>query len=288
MNTTTIVNATTATPRPATTAWQALRGHWPEYLIEGWALGTFMVSAGLFATLFEAADSPLRQALANDDLRRVLVGIAMGLTAVALIYSPWGQRSGAHMNPAVTLSYLRLGKVRGWDAAFYMLAQFIGGTLGVLVALALLGEAFTAPPVSYAATLPGPDGPWVACLAEALISAGLMFTVLTVSSHPRLAARTGWFAGALVAIFITVEAPFSGMSMNPARSFASALPGGLWSGYWIYALAPLVGMQLGVALHLLRRHREETACAKLVHGAGQRCIHCGYEPPSTSGDSHAR
>lgn len=267
--------------------WQALRSHWPEYLIEGWALGTFMVSAGLFATLFDYPGSPIHQAIADADLRRLLVGIAMGCTAVALIYSPWGQRSGAHMNPAVTFSFLRLGKVRAWDACFYVLAQFAGGTLGVLLVVAVLGDAFAQPPVSYAATLPGAAGPWVAFAAELLISAGMMFTVLTVAGHPRLAPRTGWFAGALVATWITLEAPLSGMSMNPARSFASALPGGLWSYFWIYLVAPLAGMQLGAAIHVLRRPRGEALCAKLVHGAGQRCIHCGYEPPAPTGVPHA-
>src|SRR5512134_2818537 len=109
----------------------ALRGHWPEYLIEGWALGMFMISAAVFATLFDYPGSPLHRAIADPDLRRVLTGIAMGLTAIALIYSPWGRRSGAHMNPAVTLSFLRLGRIRAGVAAAYVTAQFAGGALGV-------------------------------------------------------------------------------------------------------------------------------------------------------------
>jgi aquaporin Z len=277
-STTTALDSGTVATRSA--GWAALRDHWPEYLIEGWALGTFMVSAGAFTTLFEAPSSPVREAIADGDLRRALVGVAMGLTAVALIYSPWGQRSGAHMNPAVTLSFLRLGKVRRWDAFYYIVAQFAGGLLGVLLTLALLGDAFATAPVAYAATLPGPRGAGVAFLAELLISAGMMFMVLTLAAHARLAPRTGWFAGLLVAVYIALEAPVSGMSMNPARSFASALPGGLWMDFWIYLLAPVLGMQLGTTLHLLRRSRGQTACAKLVHGDRQRCIHCGYTPPA--------
>ena len=60
------------------------------------------------------------------------MGAIMGLTAIGLIYSPWGQQSGAHLNPAVTLTFWRLGKVATWDALFYVLAQFAGGALGVL------------------------------------------------------------------------------------------------------------------------------------------------------------
>src|SRR5271156_3303458 len=99
---------------------RALREHWPEYLIEGWALGMFMISASLFTIWFEQPDMPLRHAIASPDLRRALIGVAMGGTAIALIYSPWGKRSGAHMNPAVTLTFLRLGKIARLDATFYI------------------------------------------------------------------------------------------------------------------------------------------------------------------------
>src|SRR5689334_18283210 len=90
-------------------------GHWPEYLIEAWALGTFMVSAGLVATALGSPRSPISGAIPSPLLRSALAGIAMGLTAIALIHSPWGKRSGAHMNPAVTLTFLRLGRVRIQD-----------------------------------------------------------------------------------------------------------------------------------------------------------------------------
>jgi aquaporin Z len=265
----------------AAEARRALREHWPEYLIEAWALGSFMVSAGLFVTLLEYPGSPLHALIADAWLRRILVGIAMGLTAVALIYSPWGQQSGAHMNPAVTLSFLRLGKVKPVDAAFYILAQFAGGTLGVLLCAGVAGAAFTGPPVHWVATLPGEGGPGLAFVAEAAISTLMMLAVLTVSNAPRHARWTGVVAGCLVALFIGVEAPLSGMSMNPARSFASAAPGALWQDLWIYFAAPLLGMLGGAQIHLLLGRRAH--CAKLDHAPGRRCIHCGYEPPHRGG-----
>ena len=85
--------------------------HWPEYLIEAGAIGTFMVSAAVFAAVLYYPSSPMSGAVSNELVRRALMGLAMGATAVAIIYSPWGQRSGAHMNPAVTLTFFRLGKV---------------------------------------------------------------------------------------------------------------------------------------------------------------------------------
>src|SRR5271156_5001939 len=144
----------------------ALRAHWPEYLIEAWALGMFMISAGIFSTLLGFPGSPLQRIVPNEDLRRALVGVAMGLTAVALISSPWGKRSGAHMNPAVTLTFWRLGKIARWDAVFYVVAQFIGGACGVLIVTAALRDAFTAPPVRFAVTSPGVRGALGAFLSE--------------------------------------------------------------------------------------------------------------------------
>lgn len=258
---------------------KTLREHWPEYLIEGWALGLFMISAGVVTAAFEAPASPLNAALPNADFRRALIGIAMGLTAIALIHSPWGQRSGAHMNPAVTLTFWRLGKVARWDALFYIAAQFIGGTIGVLLVKLLFGSVFTAPPVSYVVTVPGEPGIGVAFAAELAISTLLMAVVLTVSNSARHARWTGLCAGALVATFITFEAPLSGMSMNPARSFASAFPADIWTAFWIYLAAPVLGMQAAAQWHTRRAAR--AACAKLLHPADQRCIHCGHEPSRT-------
>ena len=106
----------------------------------------------------------------------------MGLTAMALIYSPWGKRSGAHMNPAVTLTFLRLGKIARWDALFFMVAQFIGGTLGVLLVCdAARRRHSRIRPFSYVATLPGAHGVSVALLAEFVIS----FVMMTTSCASR-------------------------------------------------------------------------------------------------------
>jgi aquaporin Z len=116
--------------------------HWPEYLMEALGLGLFLMSAGGFATLIWAEHSPVRAAVPSDLARRALMGLTMGLTAVVNIYSPWGRRSGAHLNPATTLTFWRLGKVSGRDAAFYVAAQFAGGTIGAYYICALLGCDF--------------------------------------------------------------------------------------------------------------------------------------------------
>lgn len=255
----------------------ALRAHWPEYLMEGAGLGIFMVSACAVTALLEHPASPARQAIADPLARRVLIGLAMGLTAVGLIYSPWGRQSGAHLNPSVTFGFFRLGKIRGWDAVFYALFQFAGGLVGVLVAAAALGRALAHPSVNYVVTAPGPRGPAVAFAAELGISFVLMSVVLAMSNHPRLAPFTGLGAGALVALYISVEAPLSGMSMNPARTFGSALPAMTWTAIWTYLLAPPLGMLLAAELYARAWTPRRVLCAKLHHDASRRCIfRCGY------------
>src|SRR5688572_9370760 len=97
----------------------AFKNHWPEYLIEAWCLGTFMVSACVFGVLLFNPVSPLTQL--SFGTRNLMMGLAMGATAIGIIISPWGKRSGAHFNPAVTLSFLRVGKIDRHDATFYIL-----------------------------------------------------------------------------------------------------------------------------------------------------------------------
>jgi len=260
------------------TVGRALREHWPEYLMEAWGLGAFMVSAGLFATLLEYPDSPVRQALTDADWRRALMGLAMGLTAVGIIYSPWGKRSGAHINPAVTLSFLRLGKINPIDALFYILAQFLGGALGVLLVWAVLGQAFSDPPVDFVVTLPGAAGTGVAFVTEAAMAGGLMLMVVTALASVRFMPLIGLFAGIMVAAYIALLAPLSGMSINPARSFASAVPHGRWEFTWLYFSAPVVGMLGAVEVFRIAKLGRGRFCAKLNHDDAYRCIHCGHQP----------
>jgi aquaporin Z len=232
--------------------------------------------------LLEHPASPVYQAIPSDFLRRLLIGLAMGGTAVALIYSGWGQRSGAHFNPAATLMFYRLGRVAPRDTVAYIVAQFGGGILGVMLAGVVLGPLLTHERVRYAVTLPGAYGGnlhWagagVAWLAEFAISFGLMSVLLRVMNSP-LSRYTGLFAGALVAAYITLEAPISGMSMNPARTLASALGAHNWTALWIYFTAPPLGMLAAAEAYLGIHGRHSVHCAKLHHDNDKPCLFCDF------------
>lgn len=245
--------------------------------MEAACLGLFMVSACAFTVLLYFPGSPVSEQVADPLVRRMLVGLAMGLTLLALVYSPWGKQSGAHMNPAVTLTYLSLGKVAAPRALFYVLGQVVGGVAGVLVAWLLLGPSLVHYKVNFAVTQPGPAGPVVAWLAEMGISTLMMLTVLLVSNSRRYSRWTPFAAATLLFLFITLEAPFSGMSMNPARSFGSAFAAREWDGLWIYFSAPFCGMLAAAGLYRLGPGIRRVYCAKLHHHNNKRCLfHCNY------------
>jgi aquaporin Z len=265
---------------------ESLRRHWPEYLIEAAGLGVFMVSACLFTALLYHPQSPVFHALPDPFVRRMLTGVAMGLTAISIFYSPWGKRSGAHINPVVTLTFLRLGKIDPRDAFFYVIAQFVGALAGVLASASILGSAIASNSVNYAVTAPGPAGTVVAFVAEAVISFGMMFMVLATSNVRRLEKKTALFAGIFVALYITFESPLSGMSMNPARSLGSALPAGFATAQWIYFVAPPLGMFLAAEAYVRLRGRAQVACAKLHHANPYRCIFCEYQTERDSALDH--
>ncbi len=263
--------------------------NWLNYVLEALGLGAFMVSAGLFATLLFAPAFPAVAMIPNAGLRGLLMGVAMGLTAIAIIYSPGGKRSGAHINPAVTLTFYRLHKIQARDAIAYMVAQFIGGLAGVWFVAAVLGEWFTAAPVNYAVTLPGLGGEVLAFITEALLSFGLMLMILFTSNTRGLSNLTGLFAGILLTLYIPFATPISGMSINPARTFASALPAEQWTGLWLYFVAPPVAMLLAAQVYLWSTQRStRTICCKLCPNhetpclSHRCCVLCNENPVLTT------
>jgi aquaporin Z len=191
------------------------------------------------------------------------MGIAMGITAIGIIRSPIGQRSGAHFNPAITMTYLRLGKIDVWDALFYVVFQFMGGVFGVAVSALVLRNSLADPSVEYAITVPGRYGTAAAFCAELFMATVLMGAVLWISNRPSVANLTSYFVGILIALYILFFAPVSGFSINPARTTGSAVFAGIWTAGWLYFVAPVLGMMISAEIYLRIYGADRVLCAKL-------------------------
>ncbi len=223
---------------------EAFRRHWPHYIAEAAGLAFFMANASLITTLLRSPLSPFAGAIKQPFLQLVALGLWMGCVIAIVVYSPWGKKSGAHINPAVTLAFWRLGKIKAPDAFFYILFQFAGGALMVQVMGLILGKSYSHPAIKHVATVPGVGGPLKAFVAEGVISFILMLVLLLAINSKKLEKWAGAIAGLLICLYLMFEEPYSGMSLNPARSFASALAAREWTGLWIYFTSPVLAMIL--------------------------------------------
>ena len=187
--------------RPGLALLAALRSHWRYYLAEAAGLAFFISCGSVFTVLLEHPASSLHQALVGHGVaRRAVLGVGMGCVIVAIAYHPWGKQSGAHINPAVTLAFWYLGKLRTADALWYVVAQVLGGLASASLWKQLLGPYYAHPSVHYITTQPGPDGAGVAFGAELLISFVSMAVLLGALHHARLEKVAGWLIGGLIAL----------------------------------------------------------------------------------------
>jgi len=255
-------------------AFASLRRHWPEYAVEGGFLALFVLAAGFVAAWVQAAGG------ADLPLRRVLAGLMLGLLLMAMIYSPWGRRSGSHMNPAITLAYLRLGKVGRWDGVFYILAQVAGALAAVLLLRGGVLLPPATPPSSLAATL-GPTNVWMAYATQFVLSATAMLLILFTSNHASWFRWTGVVVGLLVMLVVACVSPLAGFGMNAARLLAVDLSSDLGPLRWLNLLPPLLGMQLAIEVYRLFTGRSQVLCAKLAHNTHGRCIFRCMHPYQT-------
>jgi aquaporin Z len=270
------------------TAIETLRRHWFLYVDEGVELALFMVSACVCTVVLFGVASPALHAIPSAALRRAVMGVAMGATAVGIIHSPMGKRSGAHFNPAITLTYLRLGKIGVWDAVGYVVGQFVGGVAGVGVVALVCGRALAQPSVDYAVTVPGRGGTAGAFGAEWFMASLLMGVVLWTTNKPELAKYTSYLVGGLIAVYVFVFAPVSGFSINPARTVGSAVFAGVWTAGWVYFVAPLLGMFGAAEIYGRVMGWERVLCAKLHPAPSYLCpFDCGLPEHRKDFDAEA-
>jgi aquaporin Z len=248
-----------------------VKSHFPEYLSEFFGTAIMMAIGVGAITLMWADGTVMQHLFSNDPLRRLITGLIFAGGATLVVISPLGQRSGGHLNPAVTLAFWWKKRISNSDAAAYVLAQLLGALFGVFFAASIGGAAVQS--VHLGLTAPGTGyGALAAFLAEIGITAALVLLILFCVDNPRIAPRTPYFAGLLVAFLVFVEAPISGTSLNPARSFAPALLTGTLQDQWLYLIGPLIGSLMAVTLAGFLFKSKRAGCAKLFHTEKYRCI----------------
>jgi aquaporin Z len=247
-----------------------VRLHWRLYVYEALELSIFMAAACGFSVLLFSGRSPVTGAL-PDPWRQVVFAAVMGAVATGIITSPMGRRSGAHFNPACTITYLRLGKITRTDALCYVVAHFVGAVLGVGAAALVWGNALAAPGVDYAVSAPGRFGVTAALAAELFMAVGFMTLVLWTANRPRTAKWTAYLVGLLIAIYLVVFGPISGVGLNPARSTGSAVFADVWTAFWVYLSAPVVGMLTAAAIYVRMAGPSAVLCAKLEPSVRHLC-----------------
>jgi aquaporin Z len=256
---------------PSASIADAVSTHWREYLMEATEIGVLMLSTCICGTLIYADESPIKSLGLAQELKSVLMGTAIATTTFLIIRSPFGRRSGAHFNPAVTLTFFWLKRVHRWDAVCYIAVQFVGAFAGVLVAKQILGAPLSGPSVRYLVTLPGNYGNPIAFIGEFLLSGILMSTVLYASNHRTFARFTPTFVALLTISYFVLSPSISGFSVNPARTFASAVFAGVWQGIWIYFAAPCLGMLTAAAIYVRQIGLDHVFCAKVFHDMRSTC-----------------
>jgi aquaporin Z len=252
-------------PRPQ----PAQRGfHWRIWAAE--AAGTaLLVLCGLSAVALDlGAGSPVADVVPSTSVRLLFTGLLVGATVALIAVSPVGRLSGGHLNPAVTLAFGVLGRVSWHDLAGYLVAQFTGALVGALAFHLLWGSVAVS--VRGGVTHPRVATPEALAL-EAGMTALLVATIFLFVSRERLARWTPLAVWPLLAVMIWKLSPYTGTSLNPARSEGPAVAFTDLPDLWIYFVGPLVGA-LGVAL-LWRSTRPSMhpKTAKLFHDRRYAC-----------------
>jgi aquaporin Z len=272
-----------ATPQPKAAGWHPL-----EWGCE-FAGTAFQLFLGFsVVALLESPRSPGRSALPWWS-RLLLIGIAFGVLAAIVAVSPIGRRSGAHLNPSVTLGFFLRKHTPGRDAVGYAAAQ-IAGALVAAVGFSAAWSAW-ARSVDGARTAPQRGlGGWAVTGIEAGLTFGLLVTVFAMVSHPRTARWTPAVVTGVLAGLIVAGAPHTGASMNPARTLGPDLATGTYPALWAYFVGPALGAVAATAAFALAGR--ETLTAKLFHDEQYPSVHATSLPakphPRSNQDQAAR
>ena len=255
------------------------KGGWHpvEWLCE--LAGTFFqLSVGLgIVVALESPLSPLNVAIPQPWLRLVLIGLELGLLAALVAVSPLGRRSGAHLNPSVTIGFWARGQTHLHDLIGFVAAQCIGATLAAAAVVAVTGP--WAEVASFARTEPRPGLPWWATLSiEVLLTFGLVFVILLMVSSQKTARFTPLGATVALMVLIPIGGPPTGASMNPARTLGPDVVSATFPSLWVYVVGPALGALLAAAVFPIASSGRAVLTAKLFHDERHPSTHASRLP----------
>jgi aquaporin Z len=223
----------------------------------------FAETWGTFLLVLVAAGGGVVAAKSGGAVTLAMQVVAPGLMVMAIIYF-MGTVSGAHLNPAVTLAFALRRNFPWRRVPGYVLAQLFGAVSAAQFLQALFGTTGR-----LGATMPGNGiGNGTALAMEVVLTAGLVNTILGTASGARNIGTNGAIAvGGYIALAGLWAAPISGVSMNPARSFAPDLVRGDFGTTWIYLAGPLLGALIGVLFEWILKGKPTAAGALAAQGS---------------------
>ncbi|RYE35835.1 MAG: aquaporin family protein [Sphingobacteriaceae bacterium] len=230
-----------------------IKNNWQFYIMEALAIAGFVLSAAFTTIFLEHPDSPVAHTMlaVHPLLKSIILGLIMGVYIFAIAKAV-GKLSGAQANPMLSWAFFRIKKISLANFCAYCAAQFLGAIAAILLLKLTFGKIFANPLIDYSLTKPKPGHSLgTSLIAEFIISFIFVLITLFVLSSKKLEKYNAMIAGLLIALFLIIELPYSGMSMNPARSFASALIAWKWEEIWVYFVAPAIGMLLATEIFLL-------------------------------------
>jgi aquaporin Z len=247
------------------------RVRWRLFFAE--LIGTaLLVCGGLSLVIIVFGDgSPIARVVPSEPLRMAVTGFLFGTVGSAVAVSWLGRESGAHINPAVTLAFWLMRKLELRAAIGYMVAQLLGACLG---ALPLLAWGSMGRSIAFGATIPGKGySTAVVLMGEIITTFGLVATLCVFLGFRELRRFTPLAIPFLYAVMVPLEAAISGTSTNPARTLGPAVISGLWDGWWIYWLGPMLGSLIGILVCSSFARRIEVAKLYYFENDRRRLFH---------------
>jgi aquaporin Z len=247
-----------------------------------------LVVGGLSAVALDfGAGTPVTRWLPSPSLRLLVTGMLFAGTGSLVAVSPLGRRSGAHINPAVTLAFWLTRHMHPHDLAGYMVAQFLGAIAGAALWRLLWGPLVVS--VQDGVTMPGPGVSSAAAVAiEAGMTALLVLAIFVFVARARTMRLTPLAVWAVVTLLVWQGAPFTGTSLNPARSLGPAVASGRLGLIWVYFAGPLTGSLIAVVIAYLAAGLCWPKTAKLFHDPRYPSIFRHSPPADAANPTRAR